>query len=923
MATGKSHLEGRSSTCLRKYRIFVIFVGTILCVQVYLAYSFLRLENQTGESSPGSSREIDTGKSEKNEGLPKGSRQLKLPPDKTINTIKTSSIHSNRTIVKLDRESLNFTPICDVNGREAISAISRAHSQLCKETIVNVTCMSQMGLLYPERLHSFCPHSRGFSDLPVNLGCFKDDKTQRLLSGYYSILKGVNSAQQCAFLCLQSGYPYAGTEYSVECFCGIEEPPQTKRLPDSSCNMKCPGDLKQSCGGYLTMNVFKTGIKKFKAQEARNSSLKTGQEKPIRIAFLLTVNGRASRQVKRLINILYDPSHFYYIHVDARQDYMYREMLEVEKKCARRNIKVAKGGLRHASIWGGASLLTTLLTSARQMLQYSKDWDFLVNLSESDFPVKTNAQLTDFLTLNRGLNFVKSHGREVQRFITKQGLDKTFVECEARMWRLGDRQLPKGVQIDGGSDWMALSREFVQYVTEEQPDSLIRGLLQVFRYTLLPAESFFHTALRNSIFCDTYVDNNLHVTNWKRKLGCKCQYKAVVDWCGCSPNDFKLEDFNKIRNTGEKNLFFARKFEPVIDQRIIDKIEQWLYPERYNNSIGKGFDRYWQSLYHHADLTPLFDDTVLTISNSLTRLIYSKYGLASSHVRLLEVSAYFVGNKFQGILVQAEVDMKAFESSTFQNDFPERLEALVIPRRQFTASKTWSDRIRHLEVNTDYDQKEQTFRNLVGGMGPLSTPVLSYEFDAALVTPRNLSVLWIDPRGNFVDVNHLQLEEMSLIGSLKPQLEEPLVIGEWQVVMIADTVVVSHLKFLVTPLGYWKNRRISGKKARELHNGPDGRHREPPDVDGKWMALLQEASINFRKNGEHSHDNHTENRVGAELNAWIDELTSDFYRIERLCVSDESRSSGRNSKNFKKCSLSDWSSFSPDPKADTHYLCGV
>jgi protein xylosyltransferase len=167
----------------------------------------------------------------------------------------------------------------------------------------------------------------------------------------------------------------------------------------------------------------------------------------------------------------------------------------------------------------------------------------------------------------------------------KQGLDKTFVECEARMWRVGERKLPYGIQIDGGSDWVALSRDFVQYVADPDPDDLVTGLLQVFRYTLLPAESFFHTALRNSHFCPTYIDNNLHVTNWKRKLGCKCQYKAVVDWCGCSPNDFKLEDLNRIVNTADRNLFFARKFEPVIDQRIIDRLDQWLYPERINTTV--------------------------------------------------------------------------------------------------------------------------------------------------------------------------------------------------------------------------------------------------------------------------------------------------------------------------------------------------
>lgn len=43
------------------------------------------------------------------------------------------------------------------------------------------------------------------------------------------------------------------------------------------------------------------------------------------------------------------------------------------------------------------------------------------------------------------------------------------------------------------------------------------------------------------------VDNNLRITNWNRKLGCKCQYKHIVDWCGCSPNDFKPQDFLRLQ----------------------------------------------------------------------------------------------------------------------------------------------------------------------------------------------------------------------------------------------------------------------------------------------------------------------------------------------------------------------------------------
>lgn len=37
----------------------------------------------------------------------------------------------------------------------------------------------------------------------------------------------------------------------------------------------------------------------------------------VRIAFLLTLNGRAVRQVHRLLKLLYGDEHFYYIHVDS------------------------------------------------------------------------------------------------------------------------------------------------------------------------------------------------------------------------------------------------------------------------------------------------------------------------------------------------------------------------------------------------------------------------------------------------------------------------------------------------------------------------------------------------------------------------------------------------------------------------------
>lgn len=75
----------------------------------------------------------------------------------------------------------------------------------------------------------------------------------------------------------------------------------------------------------------------------------------------------------------------------------------------------------------------------------------------------------------------------LSRFIRKQGLDKTFHECDTHMWRLGSRDLPDGIRMDGGSDWIALNRKFCNYVVHGTDDLLV-GLKKIYKYTLLPAE---------------------------------------------------------------------------------------------------------------------------------------------------------------------------------------------------------------------------------------------------------------------------------------------------------------------------------------------------------------------------------------------------------------------------------------------------
>ena len=135
---------------------------------------------------------------------------------------------------------------------------------------------------------------------------------------------------------LSSGHWSEAESLLQECFCGNTLPADKKKnIPSESCNMECPGDSAQSCGGYLTMDIFGTGITfptlwRIRCSELRIFSglvplipskigLSGGDiDKPVKIVYLLTIAGRASRQVRRLVKQIYSPEHYIFVHVDSR-----------------------------------------------------------------------------------------------------------------------------------------------------------------------------------------------------------------------------------------------------------------------------------------------------------------------------------------------------------------------------------------------------------------------------------------------------------------------------------------------------------------------------------------------------------------------------------------------------------------------------
>ncbi|WAQ96621.1 XYLT-like protein [Mya arenaria] len=749
MAAPRAAISSKKICC--RYRVFFYFCFIALGLQFFIGFNFYRFQSHIVDKT--NTVRVN----------PEEYKHSNVAPVLAVlNGIKKVQDQLN---IKERNHSSSQSVSCSNVSKEAQSAIKRAKTENCKKEIVKISCLNDAKKLYPQKLSNLC-QSQGNHTAGSYIGCYKDSQTERDLSNVGTKFNSDNSPQKCLEYCTTGGYQYAGLQYKVECWCGNTYN-KYGDLPETSCQTSCPGNQTETCGGYNAQRIFATGLTKKTPVPATlvTNEAAVSDQTPVRIAFVLTVNGRAVRQVLRLINILYRPQHYYFIHVDNRSEYMFQELLPLEKLLP--NVHLTRS--RFATIWGGASLLQAHLTFIRELLDMGDwAWDYYINLSESDYPIK---------------------------FMKKQGYLYLFHECDNHLWRIGQSPVPAGIRVDGGSDWVGLHREFCEYAVSSS-DRL----------------SFFHTLLLNSEYCERIVDNNLHLTNWKRKQGCKCQHKNQVDWCGCSPNVFKSDDLQRLMSYKLKPVFFARK-----------------YLIKFNTSLP---------------------------------------GLA--------------------------------EPVSVESQFSYRQHYLVLDPLGPIG------RLITLEVGSDFDPKEQIFRNYPKFLGPESDVRLRHvwRYGSDFI----IGVAWVDPTGEVASYQDVTVGKESLIDAQNPKLKSPLRPGVWKVKILYRLKVCAEVQFLILPFSIYKGKPLTRELVSQLHNGPpEGKYglNNYSDIS-ETLGLNSSKAIQRLSviNGQ---------RVGNDLEAWIDQLTMEFWSVQDACATV---SVDNICAPMEKCKDMAWSSFSPDPKSD-------
>uniref|UniRef100_A0A0E0JFA5 BGGP Beta-1-3-galactosyl-O-glycosyl-glycoprotein n=1 Tax=Oryza punctata TaxID=4537 RepID=A0A0E0JFA5_ORYPU len=301
-----------------------------------------------------------------------------------------------------------------------------------------------------------------------------------------------------------------------------------------------------------------------------------------RLAYLVSGSKGDLDRLWRTLHALYHPRNLYVVHLD--REAAVAERLELAARVANSTVFRRVGNvevIRRANMvtYRGPTMVANTLHACAVLLRRSRDWDWFINLSASDYPLMTQDDILHvFSSIPRNTNFIEHTGnlgwKEGQRakpVIVDPGL---YMAHKQDIFYVAQRrELPTAFKLFTGSAWVALSRDFAEYVVWGW-DNLPRTLLMYYANFVSSPEGYFQTVLCNAPrFVPTAANHDLHHIQWDTPPR---QH----------PHALTLADRPAMERSGAP---FARKFPR--DDPVLDAIDADLLGGRGNGTAGDMFVR--------------------------------------------------------------------------------------------------------------------------------------------------------------------------------------------------------------------------------------------------------------------------------------------------------------------------------------------
>lgn len=276
--------------------------------------------------------------------------------------------------------------------------------------------------------------------------------------------------------------------------------------------------------------------------------------KEITIAYFILVH-RLPKQFKRLFKSIYNPNNYYLIHIDKKASAdLHEDVTNFINDFENTFILESE-----SIVWGWYSMVNIELNGIKKLLSLWLNWDFFINLSWQDFPLKNQKEINNFLCENKDNNFLLVSNQETERPDTMNRVENYFIDNWNYVYEVSNekRDFLKDTIPYIWWQWMILNRDCCEFICNSLET---KKFTDYYINTLIPDESFFQTLLMNTSFDWNIVNDDKRSIIWVSDWGIKLR-----------PKTFKKEDIDFL---SLKNNLFARKFDDNEDSEIIDSIKE-------------------------------------------------------------------------------------------------------------------------------------------------------------------------------------------------------------------------------------------------------------------------------------------------------------------------------------------------------------
>jgi hypothetical protein len=269
----------------------------------------------------------------------------------------------------------------------------------------------------------------------------------------------------------------------------------------------------------------------------------------MRIAYLVMTHGNF-RQVRWIINAIYNNEDLFILHIDKNADYSFHRQIN-EYLGKRPNVTYLPR--RHVNRFGW-SLVETELHAIRALISRQDEWDYLINVSGQDYPIKSTAEIKSKLAAEWPRNFV-----EVIPFSKMAELDPHDPHLARRLaFEMFGKVIKSRIRLPfpnmlnvryKGSAWFMLTCDFCKWLVS---DPITKKIATSVKYTWIPEELFFQVLIMNSPYRDLRAEH----------------YGREIIWPGgtVSPKTLRMEDYERL--SASPGLF-ARKFDELVDREVL------------------------------------------------------------------------------------------------------------------------------------------------------------------------------------------------------------------------------------------------------------------------------------------------------------------------------------------------------------------